>query len=371
LLAGVSRIGLYIARQMLPWAAASLACAALLFIVTQLLRIAPILLGADATAGEIARDLSLLLVPVSAFALSPAFAVAVFAVGGRMSEDGELAALDAAGVPRAATALGPLAVAFVFALGSAALWLVASPAACRILRDDAIRLSGRAVEGRIVPGRFAEPIPGVTVFADAVDGRRLEGVLVDDARDPARSIQIAAASAELRGGGEGALAVAFEKGDAFVAGTAGGGGPVSIRFESLELHAPSSGAAGAIDAFLPETFARGTSALLGPPPPEVEPSEWRFALWRRIAGPLGFLALAAASTGLAFAVPWRRRGFAIGIAALLFLGFHATGRLAEQLLAEGSLGPAAAALAPGVTIVAAAALVLLAQFRCSKRANGV
>lgn len=350
------RIALYIARQMLPWAAAALLCAALLFVVTQLLRIAPVLVGADASAAEIARDLGLLLVPVLAFSLAPAFAVAVFAVGGRMAEDGEIAALDAAGVPRWRTALGPIAAALALSLGSAALWLAASPAACRALREDAIRLAGRAVAGRIAAGRFSEPVPGLTIYAEGAGGGRLRGVFVADARDPSREVQITAAEAGIRGREEGALDFSLGRGEAFVSG-AGGAPPAAIRFESLSFRARPDAPAAAIDSFLPAAFAHGTAALLGPAPPKADPIAWRFAFWRRVAGPIGFLALALASTALAFGVPWRRRGPAVAFAAGLFLAFHASARLAELLLAEGLLGPAAAALAPGVAVASAAAVI--------------
>lgn len=356
----MARIALYVARQMLPWFVASLAAAALLFLVTQLLRIAPFFLGAEASAAEIAKDLSLLLVPVLGWALAPAFAIAVFAVGGRMSADGELVALDAAGVRRVGAALGPFAVAVAISMVCAAIWLAAAPAACRALRVDAARLAGRAIAGRISARSFAEPVDGVTVYADAIRGTRLEGVLVEDARDPARPIQIVAAAAELRAAKGDAVSLAFERGDAFLAGGDAGGAPVSIRFDSLEIHAPVGNAPGTLDAFLPWTMAARTTALLEPAPRGVDLGAWRFALWRRVAAPVGLLALACASAVLAFVIPWRRRGFAVGCAAFLFLAFHAAGRLGEALLATDAIGPAASAFAPAAAVVLIAAAMIAA-----------
>ena len=356
----MARIALYVARQMLPWFVASLAAAALLFLVTQLLRIAPLFLGAEASAAEVAKDLSLLLVPVLGWALAPAFAIAVFAVGGRMSADGELVALDAAGVRRVGAAVGPFAVAVAVSMVCAAIWLAAAPAACRALRVDAARLAGRAIAGRISARSFAEPVAGVTVYADAIRGTRLEGVLVEDARDPARPIQIVAAAAELRTAKGDAVSLAFERGDAFLAGGGTGGAPVSIRFDSLELHAPVGNAPGTLDAFLPRTMAARTTALLEPAPRGVDLGAWRFALWRRVAAPVGLLALACASAVLAFVIPWRRRGFAIGCAAFLFLAFHASGRLGEALLATDALGPVASAFAPTAAVVLLAVAMIAA-----------
>ena len=356
----MARIALYIGRQMLPWFAAALSAAALLFLVTQLLRIAPFFLGAGASCAEIARDLSYLLVPVVGWALAPAFAVAVFAVGGRMSADGELVALDAAGVRRSSVAIGPFAMAIAAAAVCAAIWLFAAPTACRALRADAVRLAGRAIAGRISGGSFVEPAAGVTVYADAVRGRRLEGVLVEDARDPGRTIQIVAAAAELREEPGGAISLAFEGGDAFFAGGEGGGAPLSMRFDSLALAAPIGGSPGALDAFLPRALAEDTAALLEPAPDGVDPGVWRFAFFRRAAAPVGLLALACASAALAFVIPWRRRGFAIACAVILFLAFHAAGRLGEALLATGSLGPAASAFAPAVSVLVLAAAMIAA-----------
>jgi lipopolysaccharide export LptBFGC system permease protein LptF len=360
LLPAVTRIALYIARQMLPWLAATLFAAALLFLVTQLLRVAPLFLGADASGAEIAKDLLLLLVPILGWALAPAFAVAVFAVGGRMSADGELVALDAAGVRRSGAALGPFAVAVALAAVSAAIWLAAAPAACRVLRADAAALAGRAIAGRIAAGSFVEPAPGVTVYADAVRGGRLEGVLVEDVRDPAGPIQIVAASAELRAAPGDAMSLRFERGDAFLAVGGAGGGPVSVRFDSLALTAPVGGAPGALDAFLPRTLSADTRELLEPAPRGVDRVAWRFALFRRVAAPAGMLALAFASAGMAFVVPWRRRGLAIACAAALFLAFHAAGRLCEALLATGALGPATAAFVPAAAVLLFAAAMTAA-----------
>jgi lipopolysaccharide export LptBFGC system permease protein LptF len=133
---------------------------------------------------------------------------------------------------------------------------------------------------------------------------------------------------------------------------------LSIGFDTLALTAPVGGASDALDAFLPEALAARTAELLEPAPEGVDEDAWSFALWRRVAAPVGFLALAWASAGLAFIVPWRRRGFAVACATILFLVFHAAGRLGEALLAEGALGPGASAFLPAVaTLLLAAAII--------------
>ena len=121
------RLGLYIVRQMLPWMGASLFGAVVVFLASQLLRIAPVFAGAHAGASELAAALGLLVIPVIGWALTPAFAISIFAVAGGMSARGEITALDSAGIDRSRLIVGPCLLGLLMTAASAWIWLEAAP----------------------------------------------------------------------------------------------------------------------------------------------------------------------------------------------------------------------------------------------------
>jgi lipopolysaccharide export LptBFGC system permease protein LptF len=350
------RLATYIGRQLLPWLALALGGAILLFLVTQLLRVAPVFAGAGAGAAETGRALALLAVPVIGWALTPAFAVAVFAVAGRMSADGELAALDSAGLARSAALAGPSLLAVPVAALSAWVWLEAAPASQAELRALAARLAGRALAGRVEPGRFLAPAPGLSLYADAREGDVYRGVLIEDACDPDRAVRVAAGEARVGfDEGEESLVLAARRGTAFLSFGAGSG-PSAVSFGALEVRVPVGGELAERLGFLPPDMAIPTAGLLGPRRSGFTAAQWSYALWRRVAGPLGFAALAIVSIGLAFGGSWRRQGPAVAAAAALFLAYHLLGRAGESLMQAQGLPPVVAALGPAALVAGVAAI---------------
>ncbi|MDD5305800.1 MAG: LptF/LptG family permease [Deltaproteobacteria bacterium] len=351
----MTRLTTYIGRQLLPWFALALGGAILIFLVTQLLRVAPVFAGAGAGLAETGRALLLLAVPVLGWALTPAFAVAVFAVAGRMSADGELTALDSAGVARTAALAGPALLAIPVASLSAWIWLAAAPASHTELRALIARLGGRALAGRLEPGRFYAPAPGLALFADAREGDVYRGVLIEDAREPGRVVRVAAEEArvgfDVRSE---SLVLAARRGTAFVS-SGPGSRPSAMSFGTLEARVPVGDELAARLGFLPVEMAIPTARLLGPRSPGFTDTGWSYALWRRVAGPIGFGVLSIVSILLAFGGAWRRRGLAVAAAAALFLAYHLLGRAGESLMQAHGLLPAVAALGPAALVAGTAA----------------
>jgi len=349
----VFRLIRYLLRQLLPWLGIAVVGAVLIFLTTQLVRVVPVFVGAGASPGEVAAALGLLLVPVIGWSLTPAFAIAVFAVVGRMDADGELTALDSAGIGRLRLVVAPLLLACLLSAAAGWIWLDAGPRSQASLRAMADDLAGRAIAGQIRPGCFVEPIAGITIYADRGADGRFEGVVIEDRRDDSQSMRLVARRAEASyDAGARHLVLRLFDGNAFVSPGADVP-PLALSYEQLEIGVSAMNEVSSRLGFLPWLMAVPTSRLVGGPRAEgVGEAEWGFALWRRVAGPCGLLALALAAVVLALGGRWRNRGLAVAAAGGVFLAYHLLGRLGESLALSGALPPVGAALGP-------AALVLL------------
>jgi len=366
------RLGLYIVRQMLPWMGVSLFGAAVIFLASQLLRIAPVFAGANAGVSELAAALGLLVIPVVGWALTPAFAISVFAVAGGMSARGEITALDSAGIGRARLIVGPCLLGIVVTAASAWIWLEAAPRSQLVLREIAIDIAGQALVSVVEPGRFVEPARGLVMFVDTEDEGIFRGVLLEDSRQDGEAIQIVAREATATfQPGDRTLELELRDGHAFIENGLGGS-PAALGFEALEVSLPVLDELGERLGFLPWVMSVTTGRLMGDPPRGVSPSRWSYALWRRIGGPVGFMAMALVTMLLAFRGQWRRRGMAVGVAAAIFLGYHVAGRLGENLLDAGIINAPAAAFAPAATVLLFISIVYATGLRYERnRFKGV
>ena len=326
----VFRLVRYVLRQLAPWLCIAVLGAVLLFLTTQLVRVVPVFVGAGASPRELATALGLLLVPVLGWSLTPAFALAVFAVVGRMDAEGELTALDAAGIGRLRLALAPMPAVLALAALAGWIWLDAGPRSQAALRAMADRLAGRAIAGQVRAGRFVEPIPGVTIYADRGEAGHCEGVMIEDTRDVSRSTRLVAREAEVGYDPESRLLeLELRDGSAFI-GDGSSAVPLAIGFEQIRIGASAIDEIASRLGFLPWLMAVPTSRLVtGPRAGGVAEAEWGFALWRRVAGPCGFVALALTATILALGGRWRNRGLAVAAAGGLFLAYHLLCRLGE------------------------------------------
>jgi lipopolysaccharide export LptBFGC system permease protein LptF len=343
----MNRLSIYIVRAFLPWLAIAVGAAMLIFLATQLIRIAPVFFGAGASFGETVSAIGLLLVPVATWALTPAFAVAAFALAGQMAEDGELTALDAAGVGRFGVITGPFVLALALTFLSAWLWIFACPDSQAMLRGYAAELAGKALNERLEAGFFTEPLPGITFYSDQKKGGRFQGVALEQACDAKRSTQLVASEGEtFFCPSSRRLVVHLEKGTGFLGSDSKDAPRVALSFEELYLRLPLDAILEDKLNFLPAVMAQPTFRLMGSTPPGVNPAESSFALWRRIAGPIGFWIMSCLSLYLAFGATWRHRNAAIASAVCIFGFFHLAGRFGESLMDKGLITPRCAALAP-------------------------
>ena len=370
-------IGKYIVSQTTPWLFVGLFGAAFVFLATQLVRIAPVFAGAGMGLASVAEAVLLLLVPVIGWALTPAFLVAVFSAAGKMAVTGELGALDALAIPPPVRLRPAICFAVILSLVSAWIWLDAAPGAGGRLYDIAADLAENALIGQISPNRINTPVKGVTFYAASMNGRRrFDTVFVSLQDDTGPVKQVAARRAEIERTARGIITIYFHDGHLFLQPRARTSpSPASaddmpnaaITFESLKISIPISTSISARLNFIPKYLLTDTEQLLRPPPPQVDGRSWRYTLWRRIAAPIGMLALSISGIFIAFGTTWKRRGSAVLAASMLFAAYQIAGRAGESLMGAGALSPPTAALLPIFMILLLSGMYFGAKYVISFR----
>ena len=94
--------------------------------------------------------------------------------------------------------------------------------------------------------------------------------------------------------------------------------------------------------------------------------QWGFALWRRVAGPLGFITLAIVAIWLAFNTTWESRGALLALATALFLVYHLLCRVGESLMQTDLMGARLAALGPAGIMAGILFVLYLYPFLCAR-----
>lgn len=367
----MSALDRYLAREiLLPFGAALLFLTQLL-LASQLLAQADVLFGAGVSLRDVAAILADLAPHMLEYVLPVAFLLGAVLGVGRLAEDRELVALSAAGISPARLVRVPLLLGA--AVSALALWisLQVAPAG---LRDARARIDGvirKNLQGEIRPGVFYEDIPGLTLYAESADRRGFQHVLIADRTNPAAPVLALAASGRFEAAPGGGLRLLLENGELhreqpdardYIVG----------RFEraSIDLglgHALDSRnrLAGSPFELRPSEILR-VAAEAGTKGPE-HARWWHTFLWRRVAVPLGILALGLLAVPIGAA---RRGGRAFGYGMTLFgvVAYYSLLRFGEALSQKGTLPPW---LGPNVAnlTVAAMAIVLLVQL--ARRGVGV
>jgi lipopolysaccharide export LptBFGC system permease protein LptF len=345
-----SLVARYVVFRIIPWMGICLFGAAAVFLVTQLLRTAPIFIGANFITG---MQVPLLLsVPVIAFSMGPAFLIALFAVAGKMSEDDELSAIDALGLRRGKIQLALVLFAGALTLVNAGLWFYGVPSAVSRTREVAVSLLRGAAEHRLHPGQFNRPAPNLLFFAEQKKNNGVFQKAFVEWKTAEQCVEVVAEEAAFKIAENFDVTMHFTNGRTFVTFSRKDNKEdesalhISVAFKDFELTVPIRQVLSRKLGFLPEVLCVSTAALLGPPGPGISRDDWSFAFWRRAAGPAGFFMLGFFGILVAFSVSWTNRSRAAGLSIAVFLIFHLTGRFAEALFSQGALPPAVAAFLP-------------------------
>jgi lipopolysaccharide export system permease protein len=359
----LSALDRYLAREiLLPFAAALLFLTQLL-LASQLLAQADVLFGAGVSAWDVAAILADLVPHVLEYVLPVAFLLGAVLGVARLAEDREVVALSAAGVSPARLVRVPLLLGA--AVAAAALWisLQVAPAG---LRDARARVDGvirRNLQGQIRSGTFFEDIPGFTLYAAEAGRDGFRHVLIADRTNPAAPVLSLAGAGRLEPAPDGGLRLVLQRGEIHRE-QPDAGDYVVARFARATIDLGLGSALDARNRLAGSPFELGPAEILrvASQPGTAGPDHarwWYTFLWRRMAVPLGILALGLLAVPIG-AAGRGGRAFGYGMTLLSVVAYYAVLRLGEGLSQKGTLppwlGPNLANLA-----VAVAAGVLLAR----------
>ena len=359
----MTRLDRYLAREiLLPFAAALLFLTQLL-LASQLIAQADVLFGGGVNPWDVARILVDLVPHLLEYVLPVAFLLGAVLGVGRRAEDRGVVALSSVGVSPVRLVRVPLLLGGAVALAALLVALVVAPAGLRDARrrvDDVIR---KNLQGEIRSGVFYEEIPGITLHAAHAGKDGYRDLLIADRTNPSAPVLVFARSGRLEPTASGGLRLVLQDG---------------------EIHREEPGARDYVLA----RFARATADLglgqtldarnqLSGSAFELRPGEivvaasagddwsrryWMTFLWRRIAVPLGILALGLLAVPIA---AMRRGGRAAGYGVTLIavVGYYALLRVGEGFGHDGTLPPWLGANLANLVVTAAAIgmLALLAR----------
>ncbi len=363
----MTRLDRYLAREiLLPFAAALLFLTQLL-LASQLLAQADVLFGGGVSPGEVLRILLDLVPHLLEYVLPVAFLLGAVLGVGRLAEDREVVAISSLGISPVRLTRVPLLLGAAVSAAALGMALVVAPAGLRDARrrvDDVIR---RNLQGQIRAGVFNEDIPGLTVYAARVEDGRLEDLLLADRTNPAAPLVVLSRRGRIEGGPGGGLRLVLEDGEIHRE-EPGARDYVVARFARAVAELGLGAALDARNSLSNNAFELSPGEILR----EAGSGEaenrryWSTFLWRRVAVPLGILALGLLAVPIA---SLRRGGRAAGYAVSLLavVGYYALLRLGEGLGHDGVLPPW---LAANVANLAAALLALTLLVVLHRRGTG-
>jgi lipopolysaccharide export system permease protein len=356
----------YLAKEILLPFFAGLLFLTQILVAIQLLARAEVLFGSGVSLTDILLVALYITPHFLAFVLPVAFLLAAVLGVGRLAEDRELVALGAAGI--SPTRLVKVPVLMGLAVATLAMGLVvrAEPYGLQAARRKLDAVIKRNISGDVKPGIFYEEIPGFTLYAQEVEGRRWRHVLISDQTDREAPLLVMARAGRIE--------------------TAPHGGSLQLRLEQGELHREELKASEYVTAM----FAR-SQLTLGLPtrfhrtrdehtPEELmlqierfddegkvaEGRSWRAFFHRKLANSLSILAFALVAVPIAAA---RRGGRAFGFTATLFTvaGYHSLMRVAEGMGQRGVIPPS---LSPHLPNLACAVIGLALTLWMAHRGAG-
>lgn len=168
------------------------------FLLVAFLKGADVLLGSAVGWTDLARILGYLAPQLLAQALPVAFLLAILLGLGRLSEDGELRAMQSLGVSPARLFRAPVVLGLVLTAAQAALGFTLQPWGMAAASAEANEIIRRNLMGDIKPGVFHEEVKGFTFYAerDGADGG-WDHVLLFDERDPATPLLLVARAGQV------------------------------------------------------------------------------------------------------------------------------------------------------------------------------
>lgn len=189
----------YLLRELLGPLAVWTAFLAFTFLTAAFLRGADVLLGSAVGWADQARILGMLAPQLLAQAIPVAFLLAILLGLGRMSEDGELRAMQSLGVSPLRLFRAPLALGVALTLVQATLGFTLQPWGMAAAIAEMNQVIRRNLMSDIKPGVFHDEAAGFTFYAERQGARgEWSHVLLMDERDPANPLLLVARAGEAR-----------------------------------------------------------------------------------------------------------------------------------------------------------------------------
>ena len=364
-----------IAKRLMLWTGTTLFSALTVFMATQALRLAPFFAASSLSVIQTLQLIFFFQIPVTGWAITPAFIISVFAVAGAMSAKGEFTAIDSAGISR----IRLLAVPSVFLLflftASTFIWIWAAPLSIKRFRSLAQHAALEKIISDLDDRIFNNPLPGLIFYADKKESfSQFTGIYIQTAANN-KKIHLFAKSATLNiNPRHKTLDILLRSGDLFIPGrTAPQHGQlpdnISASFKNMTVSISLDFKVDSQMQFIPLQLTKSTYELTKQPPASIKPQIWNFELWRRVARPFEFLLTGILTLFLSFFVTWQKRWKAYLAAAALFFWVHILSRGGEVLMQAGHLSGFEGAFL-SVSVTAATVFLILVTLKTVKSAAG-
>jgi lipopolysaccharide export LptBFGC system permease protein LptF len=343
----------YIVRGILKWWITGQIVFSLLYLMSQLIRVAP--LFADSGVSNLLSPGTFgVLVPIWAWSLLPSFMVAVFMQAAGMAEQGELTAVSSAGIRTWRLARWPMVLGLAFFCVSVWAWTWAVPATQQVFHNAVKRVMARGIVNSLGPGVFHHPVDGVVFYADRMDAdSRYRGVYLEQNGGTGMRVLVAETALVTLLSETETLRIVLREGELILPGEQLN--VVSFRemvFQvniGLALHTGMrhfSSVAEMASLALFRKIRGGTARRAE-----------TFEFFRRLSRPLEGLLLVLISIMLSFRVAWKYRFTAIAVSVAIFLVSQVLQRALELAMQTDILSPPVAACVPTAIFLMAAGVV--------------
>ncbi|GIW40134.1 MAG: LPS export ABC transporter permease LptF [Candidatus Binatia bacterium] len=205
----------YFRRELLSAFALGVGAFTLVLLLARILKVVDLLVNRGVSARQVLSVLSLLFPVFLELTLPMALLLAVVSTFCRLSSDGEIVALKAAGVSLVGMTLPALRFAVVCGLATGVLSWSLSPWARREMHRALYEIASTNLTAALREGTFYDDIPGFVVYAEEIapPGNRLRGVvLVDDRKAGERHVFFAREGFLLRDAGKRRVLLRLEDG---------------------------------------------------------------------------------------------------------------------------------------------------------------
>lgn len=363
MLALLTRIDRYIAREICVPFAFSVAFVVFVVFLFQMQRLATAAVGFGLHASDVLVILVAALPPFLVLAIPIAFLLSVLIGMGRLAGDLELTALRAAGATPWALARVPLILGAIVSVLCVPVAMYGEPYGLNILYERLIDVSLRNITSAIQPGVFNTNFRGLALYAaGTTDDGRLSDVLLFDERDRAHPVLILASVGSLDTHGGRDIVMTLEDGEMHL-----GAGTDDTRYDRIRFDRAQFGIDTERELYQRTRFISdigrmtpdemlARAADYGPEHPVGRRIEKTY--WRRFAFPSMALifGLIAAAIALSSGATSRARNAVLAIGAIV--GYYVLTRVGDWATLEYAGTPLIAAFGPNLLVLAIGVVAL-------------